>query len=69
MNTELIEKLQKLIHIIRKDLGTKRADNLFKEAGLRPIELRFFMDFKIMLDNGERRAYEEWITKLERNDI
>ncbi len=65
MTTELTEKLQKLFRILRKDLGTIRADKLFKEAGLRPIEIWLFINFQINLDDSERKAYEAWIIKLE----
>lgn len=65
MNSELIEKLQKLFYIICEELGTENANNLFKKAGLRPIEIRGFLDFQILLNDDERKAYEEWITKLE----
>jgi len=65
MNSELIEKLQKLIHVIRRDLGTTRTNELFREANLRPIEIKIFMNFKTLLDNDGREAYEKWLTELE----
>jgi len=65
MYSELIEKFHRLIYIIRRDLGTRRADELFSEAGLRPIEIKMFMDFYVLLDNDEREFYERWLTELE----
>ncbi len=64
---ELVEKIQNLIRILQRDLGTKRSDAIFKKAKLRPIELKMLLNFKFSLTDDDRKFYESHLTKLEEN--